>query len=73
MKTQTRWLFPFVMMFMVCVLVPDRALGEREVFGRLGCLSHSNGQHDLRGSADLDLENARQVFVGCSSGTFEPN
>ena len=28
MKTQTRWLFPFVMMFMVCVLVPDRALAD---------------------------------------------
>ena len=28
MKTQTRWLFPVFLMFMICALVPDRALAN---------------------------------------------
>ena len=74
MKTQTRWLFPFVMMFMVCALVPDRALADVKSLADPDGLSlPSNGQYDLRGRAGLDLENAQQVFCGMLQRTFEPN
>ena len=68
MKSQTRWLLPVFLMFMVCVLVPDRVWANVKYLTDTNVFPMRTANTIYVAVQTSTWKDARQVFVGCSSG-----